>query len=82
MIVENGGMLRSKNSLMTAQAMTAAAIEARVRGYDNPAMSITGSGNHGILCTIPIYAYGMVNESGKECMYRAGRFKLSGYDVY
>ncbi len=71
MIVENGGMLRSKNSLMTAQAMTAAAIEARVRGYDKPAMSITGSGNHGILCTIPIYAYGMVNESGKECMYRA-----------
>ena len=55
--------------MMTAQAMTAAAIEARVRGYDKPAMRITGSGNHGILCTIPIYAYGMVNESGNECMY-------------
>ena len=33
------------------------AIEARVLGLSRPAMSITGSGAHGIIATMPLYAY-------------------------
>lgn len=35
--------------------ITAGAIEARVRGANKPAMAITGSGSHGILCTLPVH---------------------------
>lgn len=38
-----------------ADLFTAGAIEARVRGAAAPAMAITGSGSHGILCTLPVY---------------------------
>ena len=34
---------------------TSGAIEARVRGAKAPAMAITGSGSHGILCTLPVH---------------------------
>lgn len=39
-----------------AEYMTCGAIEARVRGADAPAMAITGSGSHGILCMLPVFA--------------------------
>lgn len=39
-----------------AERLTCGAIEARVRGAASPAMAITGSGSHGILCTLPIHA--------------------------
>lgn len=39
-----------------AEKLTCGAIEARVRGASSPAMAITGSGSHGILCTLPIHA--------------------------
>lgn len=38
-----------------AELFTCGAIEARVRGAAAPAMAITGSGSHGILCTLPVY---------------------------
>ncbi len=38
-----------------ADLITAGAIEARVRGAAAPAMAITGSGSHGILCTLPVH---------------------------
>lgn len=38
-----------------ADLFTAGAIEARVRGANSPAMAITGSGSHGILCTLPVH---------------------------
>ena len=38
-----------------ADLFTAGAIEARVRGAKAPAMAITGSGSHGILCSLPVY---------------------------
>lgn len=41
------------------ELLTCGAIEARVRGAKAPAMAITGSGSHGILCTLPIYASSM-----------------------
>lgn len=38
-----------------ADLFTCGAIEARVRGAAAPAMAITGSGSHGVLCTLPVY---------------------------
>ena len=39
----------------SADLFTSGAIEARVRGANAPAMAITGSGSHGILCSLPVY---------------------------
>lgn len=54
---ENGSELISANPLKTAQLLCNGAIEARVLGLSRPAMSITGSGSHGIIATMPLYAY-------------------------
>ena len=45
----------------TAQLLCNGAIEARVLGLNRPAMSITGSGAHGIIATMPLFAYYQVN---------------------
>ena len=52
----NGGKMISGDEVTTAQLLCGGAIEARVLGLDKPAMSITGSGAHGIICTMPLYA--------------------------
>ena len=70
LIAENGG-LYSSDPLKTAHALTAAAIEARVRGLPRPAMSITGSGNHGIIATLPLYACYTVKKLERETLLRA-----------
>lgn len=54
---ENGSELISANAIKTAQLLCNGAIEARVLGLSKPAMSITGSGSHGIIATMPLYAY-------------------------
>lgn len=54
---KNGGMLFSLDALSTAQLLCGGAIEARVMGLSKPAMSITGSGAHGIIATLPLLAY-------------------------
>ena len=60
-----------------AELTTCGAIEARVRGAAFPAMAITGSGSHGILCTLPVYEAGSffgipVNYyDGEQIMLRA-----------
>ncbi|MEF9916744.1 MAG: L-serine ammonia-lyase, iron-sulfur-dependent, subunit alpha [Lachnospiraceae bacterium] len=54
---ENHDEIFSDNVLKTAQLLCNGAIEARVIGLDKPAMSITGSGAHGIIATLPLYAY-------------------------
>ena len=71
MIADNGNALVSTDELKTAQALTAAAIEARVRGLDLPAMSIAGSGNHGIISTMPLYASATVRNLSAEALHRA-----------
>jgi L-cysteine desulfidase len=71
LIAGNGGALLSKDELKSAHAMTAAAIEARVSGLSRPAMSITGSGNHGIICTLPLYAASRVQDIPWERLLRA-----------
>ncbi len=70
-IAENGGRLSSGDPLLSAHAMTAAAIEARVRGLAAPAMSITGSGNHGIICTMPLAALAQAENIPRESLLRA-----------
>ncbi|MCR5809408.1 MAG: L-serine ammonia-lyase, iron-sulfur-dependent, subunit alpha [Clostridiales bacterium] len=68
----------ARNSGTTARSLsdiiTAGAIEARVRGAKAPAMAITGSGSHGILCMLPVYEaaeyYGV---GGGELIKKTGR---------
>ena len=69
-IEENGGVY-SADLKKTAHALTSSAIEARVRGLAKPAMSITGSGNHGIIATLPLYACYRTNGLSEETLLRA-----------
>lgn len=64
----------SENVLSTAQLLTNGAIEARVLGLDKPAMSITGSGAHGILATLPLLAEYKIKNLSKEMLCRATVF--------
>ena len=57
----NDGKIISEDARKTAQLMCNGAIEARVLGVSSPAMSITGSGAHGIIATMPLFAYCEVN---------------------
>lgn len=50
---KNGKTLLSSDTWSTAQLLCAGAIEARVLGAGAPAMSITGSGSHGIIAVMP-----------------------------
>ncbi len=67
----NGGEVFSKDELRTAQLLCNAAIEARVIGLDKPAMSITGSGAHGIIATMPLYAVCKLRGLPEEKLLRA-----------
>lgn len=67
----NGGEIISKSERDTASLLCNAAIEARVIGLDKPAMSITGSGAHGIIATMPLYAVYKINNLSEEKLYRA-----------
>lgn len=67
----NDGKIISDNEQATASLLCNAAIEARVIGLDKPAMSITGSGAHGIIATMPLYAACKVNGYSEESLLRA-----------
>lgn len=67
----NGGKIISNNEQTTASLLCNTAIEARVIGLDKPAMSITGSGAHGIIATMPLYAAYKVNNYSEENLLRA-----------
>ncbi len=68
---ENEGERISKDMKKTAQLLCNGAIEARVLGLSRPAMSITGSGAHGIIATMPLYAYYKVENKDKVDVLRA-----------
>lgn len=53
---ENGNRVISEDAQKTAQLLSNGTIEARVMGLNKPAMSITGSGAHGIIAAMPLYA--------------------------
>lgn len=67
----NGGEIVSKDEVKTAQLLCNAAIEARVIGLDKPAMSITGSGAHGIIATMPLYGVCKIQGLSEEKLLRA-----------
>ena len=67
----NGDQVISDDELKTAQLLCNAAIEARVIGLDKPAMSITGSGAHGIIATMPLYAVYKIRGLSEEELLRA-----------
>ena len=67
----NRGQVISDDELKTAQLLCNAAIEARVIGLDKPAMSITGSGAHGIIATMPLYAVYKIRGLPEEELLRA-----------
>ncbi len=55
----------------SAQLMTASAVDARMGGARESAMSIAGSGSHGIIATMPIVATAEKKGIGEEMMARA-----------
>lgn len=67
----NGGVKFSDNANKTAVLLCGGAIEARVIGLDKPAMSITGSGAHGIIATMPLYAEYKAKKLSEEMLIRA-----------
>ena len=66
LLKDNGDGLISKDVLKTAQLLCNGAIEARVLGLGRPAMSITGSGAHGIIATMPLVAQYKADGNGMD----------------
>ena len=71
LLEKNGGKIISDDELKTASLLCNAAIEARVIGLDRPAMSITGSGAHGIIATMPLYGVCKIRGLSDATLYRA-----------
>ena len=71
LLAANGGTVVGSDEQKTASLMCNGAIEARVLGLPSPAMSITGSGAHGIIATMPLYAAYKVNGFTEEQLLRA-----------
>ena len=67
----HGERIISEDEQTSASLLCNAAIEARVLGLSRPAMSITGSGAHGIIATLPLYAAQRVNGYTEEQLLRA-----------
>ena len=71
LMAANGGKIVGTDEQKTASLMCNGAIEARVLGLSRPAMSITGSGAHGIIATMPLYAAYKVSGYSEEQLLRA-----------
>ncbi len=54
-----------------AQRLTCSAMDARLAGLPFPAMSIVGSGSHGILCSLPVVSYGRYSGCTEDEIIRA-----------
>ncbi|MBR6196063.1 MAG: serine dehydratase subunit alpha family protein [Bacteroidaceae bacterium] len=67
----NGERMISDDEQQSASLLCNGAIEARVLGLSHPAMSITGSGAHGLIATLPLYASQQVNGYTEEQLLRA-----------
>ncbi len=68
---KRSGRYDEKTAAYAAAADVSAAIEARFLGASDPAMSITGSGAHGIICTVPLMAEAQVTGIGSDRLLRA-----------
>lgn len=71
LILQNGGEVFSCDAHRSARVIACGAIEARTNAVARPAMSITGSGSHGILATLPLYACCTVDSCSEEQLLRA-----------
>ena len=71
LLAMNGGEVISRDERRSASLLCNAAIEARVMGVPMPAMSITGSGAHGIIATLPLYAVVRIKQMSEEQLCRA-----------
>jgi len=71
LLKQNGGVVFSGDEKKTASLLYNGAIEARVTGLNKPAMSITGSGAHGIMATMPLYAVWKNRQLPEEKLLRA-----------
>ena len=71
LIAENGGKVYNGDSKKSAAIVAVGAIEARVAGVPRAAMSITGSGSHGILAMMPLYAVCKAENRSEEELLRA-----------
>lgn len=70
-LADNGDSVISRDAERTALTLVCGALEARVTGAKKPAMSLTGSGAHGIICFMPLYAYHVCLGTDPESLYRA-----------
>ena len=57
--------------IYAAQKLTCSAMDARLAGLPFAAMSIVGSGSHGILCSMPVVSCGRYMEKSEEEIIRA-----------
>lgn len=71
LLASNDGKIISEDERSTAQLLCNGAIEGRVLGLNRAAMSITGSGAHGIICTMPLYAVQQITGLSEEVLLRA-----------
>ena len=67
---QNKGAL-GNDMIYAAQKLTCSAMDARLAGLPFAAMSIVGSGSHGILCSMPVVSYGRYMEKSEEEILRA-----------
>lgn len=72
----NHDSILSGDPRMSAQLLASGAIEARVLGVGRPAMSITGSGSHGIIATMPLYAFAHCVHESKKQLLQAAAFSI------
>ncbi|MEG0742397.1 MAG: L-serine ammonia-lyase, iron-sulfur-dependent, subunit alpha [Clostridia bacterium] len=54
-----------------AVATTAAACDARMAGAPLPVMSVAGSGNQGVVCTVPVAVFAQKSHASDELLLRA-----------
>lgn len=66
-----GGEPTGKGSPTRPQFITAIAVEARMRGLDLPVMACAGSGNQGLVATIPVVETAKVVGASDENLLRA-----------
>ena len=71
LIADNGGKVYNGDAKKSAAILAVGAIEARVAGVPRAAMSITGSGSHGILAMMPLYAACKAEGRSEEELLRA-----------
>ncbi len=72
LIEQNGGKRYSDDWQKSSEIAACGGIEARLSGAGKPAMSLTGSGSHGLLAMMPAFITGKIMGKTEEEIVRAG----------